>query len=58
MAALIGSKHCARMTGRVTPNGISAHKVEGVDGELDIECTLPDGQPLRIQGTFANCFRP
>lgn len=58
VAAVIGVKHCATMTGAVTPNGITAHKVEGVDGTLDVACTLPDGKPLQIKGSFRNCFRP
>ncbi len=49
---------CATLTGQVAGNGRDAHKIEGVEGRLDVACTLPDGGALTLRGDFANCFRP
>lgn len=49
---------CARLEGRIDDMGRDAHKVEGVTGDLDLKCALPDGRTLELKGRFDGCFRP
>ena len=49
---------CSVLEGQIALMGREAHHGEGVKGQLKIECTLPDGVVLRLEGSFSNCFRP